>query len=345
MSYPIEQFIDTRNRSLSSTLPYHLVSSPAYFKTLVTGRRKAIEVNFQHRDSFNLLTFDIQWGRARAIQFVYCRIIEQMTSGEDVIPLSVGDVYSWLSENGHFLVMLEDRNEQREFKEDENYPLELKDRALERWCRICGLDVATHLWEREGNAVQDVNISNPVDHSRPRSDNRCYIVPIDLQTMSLPIFDIRRVISGQSERMVVHSPTGLYPAKVLVAIGDPHLTLSISRIVNALGLKHFVPLEVTCDEIGRHGKTDIERNLAPFSLLAVIARLFVRLLVERGLEVVTRDKKNRASFFSEYEKKRDGRTSSMLTPMHILRGVRELDNVLWCLARLGDQNHCGQNGG
>jgi hypothetical protein len=270
--------------------------------------------------------------------------MEQMTSGEDVISLSVGDVYSWLSENGHFPVMLEDRNRQRETKNDENHPLQMRERALERWCRICGLDVAAHLREsvyKEGDALQNMNMSNLVDLSRPKSDNRCYIVPIELQDTSLPVFDIRRVISGQSERMAVHSPTGLYPAKVMVAIGDPLLTLSISRIVNALGLKHFVPLELTCDEMGKHGKTDIERNFAPFSLLAVIARLFIRLVVERGLEVVTRDKK--AGFFSKYEKKRDGRTPSMLTPTHILRGVRELDNVLWCLAKLeGDQN---QNGG
>ena len=288
-----------------------------------------------------MLNFDIQWGRARAIQCAYCRIMEQMTSGEDVISLSVGDVYSWLSENGHFPVML-DQNEQRETKNDGNNSLQLKDLTLERWCRICGLDVAAHLWEsvcREGNPVQDMNISNPVDLSCPRSGNRCHIVPIELQTTSLPVFDIRRVISGQSERMAVHSPTGLYPAKALVAIGDPPLTISISRIVNALGLKHFVSLEMTSDENGRHGKTDLERSLAPFSLLAVISRLFIRLLVERGLEVASRDKKNGAGFFSEYEKKRDGRTTSMLTPTHILRGVRELDNVLWCLARLGeDQN-------
>ena len=285
-----------------------------------------------------MLTFDIQWGRARAIQCAYCRIMEQMTSGEDVIPLSVGDVYSWLSENGHFPMMLEDRNEQRETKNDGNHPLQLKDMALEHWCRICGLGVAVHLWEsicKEGNAVQDMNISNPVDLSRPRSDNRCHIVPIELQATNLPVFDIRHVISGQSERMTVHFPTGLYPAKALVAIGDPLLTVSISRIVNALGLKHFVPRGMSYDETGRHGKKDIERNLAPFSLLAVIARLFIRLLVDRGLEVVTRDKKNRAGFFSKYEKKRDGRTMSMLTPTHILRGIRELDNVLWCLARLG----------
>jgi hypothetical protein len=253
---------------------------------------------------------------------------------------------SWLSENGHFLVILEDQNEQRETKNNGNHPLQLKDRALERWCRICGLDVAAHLWEsvcKEEYAVQDMNTSNLADLSLPRSANRCHIVPIELQTTSLPVFDIRRAISGQSERMAVHSPTGLYPAKALVAIGEPLLTVSISRIVNALGLKHFVPLVMTYDEMRRHGKTGIERNLAPFSLLAVIARLFIRLLVERGLEVATRDKKNGASFFSKYEKKRDERTTSMLTPTHILRAVRELDNVLWCLARLGgDQN---KNGG
>ena len=48
-----------------------------------------------------MFTYDIQWGRARAIQGAYCRKIEQMSPGEDVISLNVGDVYSWLSENGH----------------------------------------------------------------------------------------------------------------------------------------------------------------------------------------------------------------------------------------------------
>ena len=272
--------------------------------------------------------------------------MEQMTSVEDITPLSVGDVYSWLSENGHFPVMFEDRNEQYENKNDENHPLLLKDRPLERWCRICGLDVVAHQREsvcEEGNAVQDMNMSNPVNLSWPKSDNRCHIVPIEHQTASLPVFDIRHVITGQSEQFAVHFPTGLFPAKALVAIGDPLLAVSISRIVNALCLEHFVPLEMSCDEMGKYGKTDLERNLAPFSLLAVIARFFIHLLVERGLEVVMRDKKNGKRFFSKYEKKRVGGTTSMLTPTHILRGVRELDNVVWCLARLGgDQN---QNGG
>ena len=289
-----------------------------------------------------MLTFDIQWGRARAIQGAYCRVIKQMSPGEDVIPLNVGDVYSWLSENGHFPVMLENRNEQHETKNDENHPLQLKDEALECWSRICRLDVVAHPWEsvckeeracKEETPVRNIDIRNSVGLSRPKSVNRCHIAPTELQTMSFPVFNIRRVISEQSEHIAVSS-TGLYPAKALVAIADPLFTASISRIVKALGLKHFVPLEIICDELARYGKTDIERNLAPFSLLAVTARLFIRLLVERGLEVVTRDKRNGAGFFSKFEKTRK-ETTSMLTPTHILSGVRELDNVLWCLARLG----------
>lgn len=46
--YPVKHFIDAKNRSSTSTLPYKLVSSPAHFKTLVTGRRKAIQVIVQH---------------------------------------------------------------------------------------------------------------------------------------------------------------------------------------------------------------------------------------------------------------------------------------------------------
>jgi len=302
-----------------------------------------------------MLTFLIfQWGRARAIQSAYCQIIEKMTLGEDVIPFSVGDIYSWLSENGHFPVVLEDQHEQHKTKPNENHPLRLKDGALDSWCRICGLDVTAHLWDslcKEGNPGQDMDIrksasEGTIDLSRPKSVNRCHIVPVELQTTRFPVVDIRRIISGQFEQMTVHSPTakyGIYPAKALVAVGDPILTASISRMVNALGLKHFAPLDRTCNEIAGQGKTEIERNLAPFALLAVMAKLFIRLLVERSLEVVMRDRKNEAVFSSKYQKKRHVRsssgTTSMLTPQHILSGIvsrgRDLDNVLWCLARLG----------
>ncbi|KAF8802431.1 hypothetical protein BYT27DRAFT_7112451 [Phlegmacium glaucopus] len=329
---------DDRSRSsLATILPYKLVSSPAYFKTLVTGRRKAIE-----------------WGRARAIQDAYCRIIEQMTPGKDVIPLRVGDIYSWLSENGHFPMVLEDQNEQRETKLNGNHLLQLKDKALDRWCRICGLDATAHLRDsacKEEKSRQEMDIRKSpsectIGLSRPKSVNRCRIVPVELQTMNFPVVDIQRVISGHSKQMNVHSLAakyGLYPAKALVAVGDPILTASISRMVNALGLKHFAPLDMTCNEIAGHEKTEIERNLAPFALLAVMARLFIRLLVERGLEVVTRDKKNGEVFSSQYQKKRNERsssgTTSMLTPTHILSGIvsrgRNSDNVLWCLTRLG----------
>jgi hypothetical protein len=122
-----KHFIDAKNRSSASTLPYQLVFSPAYFKTLVTGRRKAIEV-IQPLRPYPMLTFDVQWGRARAIQGAYCQITEETSSGEDVISLNVGDVYSWLSENGHFPVI----SEQREIKKDGNHPLQLKEGALER---------------------------------------------------------------------------------------------------------------------------------------------------------------------------------------------------------------------
>lgn len=279
-----------------------------------------------------------------------------MTSGEDVTPLRVGDVYAWLSENGHFPVVLEDQNDlkEREIKLDENYPLQLEDRVPGRWCRICGLDVTAHpldnVWKEE-NPSQDVDMKKPVNtgnmsFSHPKSINRCHIIPVELQTASFPLFDIRRIISGQYEQMNAHSPIvkyGIYPAKALVAVGDPLLTASIFRIVKVLGLKHFALLDATCNVIPGHGKMDVERNLAPFALLAVIAKLFIRLLVERGLEIVTRDKKNGASFSSKYQKKCNGRlssgTTSMLTPTHILSGIvscgRELGNVRWCLARLG----------
>lgn len=264
-----------------------------------------------------------------------------MTSGKDVIPLTVGDVYSWLSENRHFPVVWKDQNERHETKNDGNHPPEMKDTALNHWCCICGLDVVAHLREsvcKEENPVQDMDIGKPVT----KSVNRCQIVPTELQITSLPVVDIRRVISGQSKQTGVHSPTakyGIYPVKPLVAIGDPLLVTSISRIVNALSLKYFVPMDMTCDEIAGHGKMDIERKLAPFALLAVMTRLFIRLLVERGLEVVARDKKNGGGFSSKYQKTRNERITRVLTPTHILSGVvsrgGEFDNVLWCLTRLG----------
>ncbi|EEB94085.1 hypothetical protein MPER_07167, partial [Moniliophthora perniciosa FA553] len=65
-------------------VPYRLVADREQLKALVVGRRKAIE-----------------WARAKAIRDAYTETVSKESVPS--IPLTVGDVLSWLEDEGHFI--------------------------------------------------------------------------------------------------------------------------------------------------------------------------------------------------------------------------------------------------
>ncbi|KAJ3918897.1 hypothetical protein F5877DRAFT_41618, partial [Lentinula edodes] len=81
--------IPHNDRKMASDIPYKLPADSNQLKALIIGRRKAIE-----------------WARAKALQGAYTHHIEVLRERDPcshLIPLTTGDVYAWLEDNGHFV--------------------------------------------------------------------------------------------------------------------------------------------------------------------------------------------------------------------------------------------------
>ena len=235
------------------------------------------------------------------------------------------------------------------------------------WCRICGLDLSRHAAmdavKTEPSPVKEekpsVRSQQYTNQSILASDNTCPIVPRSLQLAKLPRIDIQQPMTierGGLDRTIVHSI--VESPQALVSAADPRLTLRIRQLVENLGLSNFRPALKTAenptiypiDTLGKH-HLDIRESVAPYALLALLTKSFVRVLVERGLEVANRDKIIAAGLPSLKPQKGNRRVqtiqSRMLTPTHILSGIltrgrgrctspTPLDTVvLLCLSKLG----------
>ncbi|KIK63837.1 hypothetical protein GYMLUDRAFT_196757 [Collybiopsis luxurians FD-317 M1] len=199
--------------------PYKVVPGTAQLNALVVGRRKAIE-----------------WARARAIQAAYAKRIQVLREREPcsyLIPLSTGDVYAWLEDNGHFVRDMErkatqpaDEVDQRE----EEAPV-FGDYSEGRWCRVCGLGLWAHgpqgleyvkaeaelvaaaqAKEQEKPTLPRIRIklldgkvvggggpSVPKPPPRP-PPFQCQIVVKMLQLLKMPVVDVNRIFAPRAQK-------------------------------------------------------------------------------------------------------------------------------------------------
>ncbi|KAF8150646.1 hypothetical protein B0H34DRAFT_146939 [Crassisporium funariophilum] len=327
---------DIKGRRLSP-LPYKLVASPAAFKALIIGRRKAIE-----------------WGRARAIQDAYRRTRKQELPSGSGVSLTVGDVYAWLVRKGHFPVTSEQnkvRSNTQEYprvKKEEGIDTLSGNKLVNRWCHICGLEAKTHpstdFFKKEqhikaGDQTESVmRQPQTISFPAPVTLGRCQILPTEFQIPTLPVINILGLTHDRAAPSTVSKEdSAKFNSDHLVAVADPHLTLAIRKLVGALGLSLFshhtvvvdiepqVPL-YPLDEEGQH-KDNIIQMLGPCALLALLTKSFIRKLVEGGLEVVDRNKIIAMGLAASEPQTSSRRTrgdtmmTSILSPTHILSGV------------------------
>ncbi|KAJ7632610.1 hypothetical protein FB45DRAFT_912929 [Roridomyces roridus] len=295
-------------------LPYKLAASPAQFSSLVIGRKKAIE-----------------WGRAMALRDAYnTALAEGLT--EDVTTLTTADVFSWLHTNGYFpksTVTLKQAQVIQTFRGG--------------FCHVCGLS----------NRLHGVN-SDPPQSVKPEARSSvgvadsfiCHITPPELQTSRLPMVDIGQLFPLRplpvtvpllqppelSGKVVTANWNSRAPA--LLATADPKLIDAVRELVSALKLSTFsscttasvpgfpsFPIDPTLPS------TEIRSQLAPYAMLSLLIKPFVRGLVKTGLEAAARDRQRvmgqvdgRARRLPSVIELYNDR-ERMLTPSHILRGV------------------------
>ncbi|THV06887.1 hypothetical protein K435DRAFT_848574 [Dendrothele bispora CBS 962.96] len=131
-------------------LPYRLVASQEELKGLIMGRRKAIE-----------------WARAKALRDAYTERVKQLqpqaldaTSAVDstptqsdasknsaLMPLTTGDVFCWLEDNGYFFREAPPPEEPKAIIQEESSGKEARWTQLlqkGKWCKVCGLGLWAH---------------------------------------------------------------------------------------------------------------------------------------------------------------------------------------------------------
>ncbi|KAJ7028420.1 hypothetical protein C8F04DRAFT_1119247 [Mycena alexandri] len=337
----------------SPALPYKLVATRAQFSSLVLGRKKAVE-----------------WGRAMAMRDAYSdAVLNGLT--EDITILSTADIFSWLHDNGGFpkgTATLKREQVMQTFKTG--------------FCRICGLAYRLHA------LFVDQTQTSVKSESRPLIGTEdtfvCQIVPREWQMRRMPMINVGRLLPRRLSPSSPTRTTVVLPlsaplsaqayrrpearvldltwdsrAPTLVAVSNPTLITAVRDLVSALKLPSFnSPSPPPSSSDLPHfpinpalSPAEIEIEIAPHAMLALLTQQFVRALVKTGLDAATRDRQRamvqidgRTRRLPNIAELLNGRERRMLTPSHVIRGVvqRGWDwndelgaAMMGCLARSG----------
>ncbi|KAL0580194.1 hypothetical protein V5O48_001787 [Marasmius crinis-equi] len=320
--------------SAAPRVPYRLVADVDQLRSLVMGRRKAIE-----------------WGRAKVLRDAYTDKINELrdsgASGE-LIPLTVGDVFSWLEDEGHFLREKVDMESNKS-----RFP---KGKAREvfeedKWCRVCGLGLSLHGAPSTSNvrgsvaaAASPSTTTGATDDAASdvtRTDStvhQCAIVPKIILSPRMPTIDVQTVMQQHLLRTaaalaikdasssspaaatstshlsnvnsaVVHVPDAARPRRdrLIVSATDPALTQYVLSQVSLLRLSHLRNTSPSHEEtlpqfpIHRFGLTGpaIDATLSPYAYLALATKQFARLLLTAALDVSKRDREYGVMFLTQ----------------------------------------------
>jgi hypothetical protein len=271
-----------------------------------------------------------------------------------VIPLTTADVFTWLSDEGHFVKRPAVNLPMKEFVD--KLP---EDKPIESWCPVCGQGVDVHLLTdavKKEAAAFDVKEHTTVedetkegarfgDIKAPAFPYSCSIVPEELHRPQMPVIDVRALFGPRLPlpyNYAVMTPkiddvpsnihlTNRFRAADLVTACDPHISLAIERVISPLQLPAFksslcnqprsrFPLDMMGTD-----KTAVETCLAPYAILGLAMQRFVRMLIERGVEVAKGEKATAAGLVATRRRRRvekeNDSTVSMLTPAHIVHGI------------------------
>ncbi|KAJ7133392.1 hypothetical protein C8R44DRAFT_772329 [Mycena epipterygia] len=341
----------------SPALPYKLVATPAQFSTLVMGRKKAVE-----------------WGRAMAMRDAYSdAVLGGLT--EDVTMLTTADIFSWLHTNGYF-----PRGVATLKKEQDLQILKTG------FCRVCGLAYRLHAVVSDPAQGAVKSEARPgLALSGVGDAFVCHITPMDWQMKRMPMIDISRLLPHRHQAASPLTPTTIIVplnapvsaqtyqlsearlrdrtwdsrAPALLATSEPRLISAVRALISTLKLPSFSPSPSNPSSSSlpefpinpELSSAEIQADIAPYAMVSLLTKQFVRALVKTGLDIAARDRHraisqvdartrrlpNVADLFSDRERR-------MLTPSHILRGVvaRGWDwndelgmAMMGCLARSG----------
>lgn len=212
--------------------------------------------------------------------------------------LTTGDIYSWLADNGHFL-------RQSTSIAQKLHPT--SDLPIVQHCPACGLTADAH--SLRSDAADNRS-------SQFQWDMRCFI-----KTREFPLIDSKDIITTQMLSPVYWVKMSQPELRSLLQASDPSTMQAVQAMVENLRMPTLYP---------RNGPLNDTRvmEMAPYALLGLTMQLFVRTLVQGGLEMLRRDMEFASSIDGKTRRDGDARRIGMLTPAHIFDGIMARKDVI-----------------
>jgi len=266
------------------------------------------------------------------------------------------DVYSWMREEGHLC-----SQNRLSVPVAANTPKQKDDGELDpQWCSLCGLEHSIHSmfvkWEDSlSQEYRSITGSNCAIAAQNGSIVKLRPINLDSAQRSSTLFSVQHPTWKPS--------MSLDPSltQYVVYVADPRLTLEVRRVIHLLHLPFFktpshrgsiFPL----DQLGQASE-EVQSVLAPYALLAMCLRPFIRNIISSGLGVAKRQKdfvKTQVLARKSNKWNQDQKNNiSLLTPAHVLTGIREHGKsgdhigkvVFLCLSTIGTAivSHCEED--
>lgn len=271
----------------------------------------------------------LKWARARALHALY---VDHLASFPPCrrTALTVGDVYIFLEDGLHFprpshptwgLVP----EPKKKGREKDVTPI-----LGEESCPICGIKKRLHPGydvKREEDAGYWTCGVVPTTEQRygtrlPLSNLTKVLTWSDgLEQAVLGPLPSTTCIPSQASKMFL--PFSQHTSRDLVTLSPPELILAVHKVVSRLRLPTF-PDSVPCGENPAFlaNKETVESCLTPAALLSAALKPFVSTLLRSAVEIAKRDATSIVSGTKNSRGKKLKKLAFVLTPGHILRGLR-----------------------
>jgi len=289
--------------------------------------------------------------RARALLEAYEQHVASLPEKGNHTPLTTADVFRWMEDENVFpRTVVKKRTEDAQTSEAATSQGALNPDV---YCRICGLSQVHHPGGVEIEEASPQDVKDLTVNLSANSPRAC--LTFNGPGTRRPVFDVNRLLNPAAEGYAI--PYGLSPRlftppmqanKVqlpvaspadLLAVAHPQLVIAIRSVSEMWKLEHLQTLQssVLDSDEGLMSRTEINKprqevldDLAPYATLAVVARSMIRMLVQRGLDVVRQDE-TAVRMLGKYERAKirqkisRGQTAAggrrLLTPSHVLRGL------------------------
>jgi len=272
----------------------------------------------------------LKWARARALHSLYVDHIASVPPSRRTA-LTVGDVYMFLEDASHF---------PRPSHPTSGPHFEPKKKAREKdetpilggdSCPTCGTKKRLH----PGYDVKS---------EEGAANWTCAVVPTAEQRYgtSLPLTNLTKVVTwsdglgqaiqgppissassfpNQASRMFL--PPWQHSPRDLVMFNPPELILAVHKVVSELRLPAFFDFAPYQENpVFLTNREHMERCLAPAALLSATLKPFISTLLRSAIETAKRDATSILPGTKANRGKRTKKLTFILTPGHILRGLR-----------------------